>query len=316
VVDQLRDADHRAEEGRGVSAPPPPDVSIVVVSFNTREVLEETLAAVDDDTAGVSAELIVVDNASRDGSPELVRARFPKAALIENPENRYYSAANNQGLAAGRGRYLLVLNSDAAPRRGTIPAMIRYMDRHTDVGALSPRMEFPDGRVQRNCARRRPYAQFLYEYTLLGLLRPGARRACLDRCWYGDWDRLTERDVDVLPGSCLMVRRDAIERAGRLDERLLLYFTEDDWCDRLQQAGFRVVYAPIGAVVHPESTSVALVRREARGIYFDDMIRYVGKHFGRTRAIWLLVLSKPTRWLLDLSGLVRGERRAAHGNRT
>jgi GT2 family glycosyltransferase len=281
------------------------DVSVAIVSFNTRTLLARAIEAVQVDTGHCAVEIIVVDNASQDGSAEMVRARFPAVTVLANADNRYYAAGNNQAVAASRGRHVLILNPDVELGPGALAGMVAYLDRHPDVGALGIPMRFPDGRLQRNGSRQRTYRQLLLEYTVVGLLRPRARRRALERYWYGDWDRSTERDVDVIPGSCLMVRREVVDRVGVFDERLRLYFTEDDWCARIRLAGFRIVHAPVGEAVHPESASVEQVRALARRIYFEDMVRYTAKHFGRGRAAWLWTLTRPTRLALDLSAAWR-----------
>jgi GT2 family glycosyltransferase len=282
------------------------DLSVLIVSFNTRDVLARTLEAVLADTGTLSTEVIVVDNASADGSAAMLRERFPRVRLIENDSNRFYTAANNQAMAASRGRYALVLNSDAAPEPGTLRAMVEYMESHADVGAMSPRMRFPDGRLQRNCARRWTYELLLLENTPWRFVRQARRRQALSEFWYGEWDRSTSREVDVIPGSCILVRREVIDQVGRMDERFRLYFAEDDWCWRIREAGWKVVYAAIGNVVHPEGTSTTGVARLARHIYFDDMAAYATKHFGPSRAARLRALALPMRWALDLSATVRG----------
>lgn len=284
-----------------------PELSIVLVSYNTRAILARTLEALLDDLQGIDAEIIVVDNASSDGSAALVRQRFPCVTLLENAENRFYAAGNNQGLAASRGRHVLLLNPDAEPRPGTIPAMLADMTAHREAGILSCRLLFPDGRLQRNCSRRRSYAQLLLEYTPLRLLFPGQRQRLLATQWYQDWDRTTSRDVDVLPGSCLLVRREVIERVGGLDERLRMYFAEDDWCLRIREAGFQVRYAAVGDVIHPEGASVRQAAGLARRMYFEDLVRYTRKHFGLWRAAALWLLSRPTRWALEAAADWRRE---------
>jgi GT2 family glycosyltransferase len=281
------------------------DVSVAIVNYNTRAQLEQSIAAAWADSDKVAVEVLVVDNASRDGSAGMVSERFPFATLVVNPVNLFYSKANNQAIASARGRYVLILNPDAILRKDTLAAMVDYLDRHPDIGGLGVPMRFADGQLQRNCARARTYRQFLLEYTAIGTLCPGARRRALDRYWYADWDRRSDRDVDVVPGSCLMVRREAIDRAGGFDERLLLYFSDDDWCIRIRKAGYRVVYALVGEAIHGEGASARQDRRMARRMYFQDMVRYVAKHFGRARAAWLWLLTRPTRWALDLTGMVR-----------
>lgn len=283
------------------------DLSISIVSFNTRDLLERTTQAALADMDGLEGEIIIADNASTDGSQLMVRKRFPSVRLIVNAGNRFFATANNQAVAASRGRYVLILNSDVELRPGTLPALVKYLDTHPNVGAATARVYFPDGRLQLNCARFSSYAQMLLDYTFWGIIQAGRRRRMRDESWYAGWDRLTEREIDVAPDSFLMVRRQAIEAVGGFDERLRLYFTEDDWCWRIKQAGFRIMYVPVGKAVHPESASVIQVKPLARRIYFEDMITYASKYFGRWRAWWLWLFTRPTYWGMALAGKLRGE---------
>jgi GT2 family glycosyltransferase len=283
------------------------DLSICVVNFNTCEILGRTLRAAQRDAAGLKSELIVVDNGSRDGSGPMVRERFPEARLIENEENRFFSAGNNQAISASTGRYVLILNSDAEILPGTLGELVGSMESHPGAGAVSARMLFPDGRLQRNCARFLTFPYLLLENTFLGMLLPRRRGHLRQWRGYAEWDRESERLVDVAPGSFLLVRREAIAAVGAFDESLRLYFSDDDWCWRLTSRGFPVRYLPIGGVVHPEGASIRRIRRLARRIYFEDMSTYAAKHFGRRRAAWLSALALPTRLGLALAGAVRGE---------
>ena len=286
---------------------PPADLSVVVVSFNTRAALERTLAAAFADLDGLAAEVVVVDNGSADGSAAAARERFPEARVVENRENRFYTAANNQGFALARGRYLLVLNSDAVVGRGTFPAVVRAMDARPGVGIASCRLTWADGRVQRNASTERSYLALLLEHTLLGLLLAPLRDRLRAREWYADWDRESEREVGVLPGSFLLVRREVLEAVGGFDERLRLYFAEDEWCARIRGSGRGVRYLPVGAVVHPEGATVRQAPGAARRIYFEDLGAYVEGRFGKGRARLLRALSRPLRLGLDLAGRLRGE---------
>lgn len=283
------------------------DLSIVVVSFNTRESLERTLAAAFADCLPLAAEIIVVDNGSLDGSAAAVRERFPAARVVANGKNRFYTAANNQGFALARGRYVLVLNSDAEIGRDTLPAMVERLDALPQVGAASCRLTWPHGSVQRNCSAERSYLSLLLEHTVVGMLFAPIRARLRAREWYSTWDRESEREVGVLPGSFLVVRKQVLESVGGFDERLRLYFAEDEWCARIRSSGHGVRYLPIGAVVHPEGTSVRKMPRLARRIYFDDLGRYTEQRFGKRRACVLRALAWPLRLALDMSGRLRGE---------
>ena len=288
---------------------PPCDLSILIVSYNTRDLLKQTIQAALADMASLDGEIIIVDNASVDGSPEMVRKRFPSVRLMANANNRFYSAANNQAMAACSGRHILILNSDVEIQPGTLPTLVRYLDDHPEAGGVTARMYFPDGRLQHNCARFNSYPLLLLEYTFMRGVQPRRYRRVRTEAWYAGWDRQTEQEVDVAPGSFLMVRREAIEAAGGFDEQLRLYFTEDDWCWRIKQAGFKVMYLPVGGAVHPEGASTVQVRQMARRIYFGDMITYARKYFGQWRAGWLWLLTRPTYWGMALAGWLRGSRR-------
>ncbi len=270
------------------------DLSVVIVSYNSGEWLVRTLDAVAADLAGLDGEILVIDNASRDGSAQELARRHAPIRLVANPENRFYTAANNQGLALARGRYLLVLNPDATPAPGTLPLLVAALDARPDVGMASCRLVWPDGRTQRNCARDWTLTALVMEHSLPGLVwRRMARRSWHDRT-YDNWDRESEREVDILPGSVLIVRREALAVAGGFDERLRLYFGEDEWCARVRRAGFGVRYLPVGRVVHPEGTSTVAVRAMARRLYFDDMVRFAEIRFGAARARVLRALTWPT----------------------
>lgn len=286
-----------------------PDLSIIVVSYNVRHELERSLTAALGDSSSLDAEIIVVDNASGDGSAAAVRAAFPAVTVVENPDNRFYSAANNQGFARARGRFVLVLNPDAEVRPGTLPAMVDALAARLDVGIASCRMLWPDGETQRNCCAARSYLSLLLDNTALGVVLSPLRARIRRREWYADWDRESEREVGVLPGSFLMARREVLETVGGFDERLRLYFAEDDWCARIRRHGHGVRYLAVGGVVHPEGASVRQTPRTARRIYFDDLDHYVAVHFGSRRATLLRIMARPYRLGLDMAGRRRGELR-------
>ncbi len=281
------------------------DLSVCVASFNTRDVLERTLHAAIADGSALRTEWIVVDNGSNDGSVQMVRRVFPGVTVIENSKNRFYAAATNQAIARSKGRYVLTLNSDAEVLSGTLTQLITYMNRHPEVGAVTTRMLDRDGRIQKNCARFPTYALLLLDHTFLGLIFSGRRRRLRRWAWYADWDRLTERSVDVAPGSFILARREAIRKVGGHDERFRLYFTDDDWCQRLRRAGYALRYVPVGHVIHAEGTSARQIQATARRIYFEDMRTFAAKYFGKRRARWLWMLASPTRWGLDLAARLR-----------
>ncbi len=279
------------------------DISVCIASFNTRELLKRTIAALLEDAHGLEIEVIVIDNASSDGSAAMVRDLFPTVRLERNSENRFFTAAYNRAFSLSQGNYVLALNSDAEIQRGTLGAMWEYLNERPDVQVLTTKMIFPDGRVQQNCARFATFELLLLDHTFLGVLP--RRRRLRRTAWYAGWDRQSEREVEVIPGSLILMRRGVFQTVGGFDERFRLYFAEDDWCYRVHQAGFRAMYVPLGGVIHPESASVRQIRRLARKIYFEDLAAYAEKYFGPRKARWLRLLSWPTRWGQDVVQRVR-----------
>jgi hypothetical protein len=281
------------------------DLSVCVVSFNTRDLLARALRSAAEDAGAFDHEVIVVDNASHDGSVAMVRAVFPAGRVVVNSENRFFAAAQNQALAMSRGRYLLVLNPDTEIRRGTLPTLLQYLDRNPAVGAVTAPLFFPDGPRQPTCSRFATYADLLLEHTILGLLLPRRRRRRDRARRYADWDRCSEREVEVMPGSFILLRRATLDAVGGFDERLRLYFNDDDWCVRARRAGLPLVFVPVPGAVHVERASARQVPRLARRLFFGDLVRYVQTHFGRRRAWWLWALTRPTYWGSAAVGAVR-----------
>jgi N-acetylglucosaminyl-diphospho-decaprenol L-rhamnosyltransferase len=239
----------------------PPYLSVIIVNWNTRELLRECLAELSKDEGqrtkvvhlsslifGPSSEVIVIDNASSDGSVEMVRREFPAVRLIVNESNLGFARANNGGIAASRGRYVLLLNSDTLASASALDTLIAFMDAHPEAGVVGPRLLRPDGAPQ-------PYA-FGGDPTLAYLARRGLNRL-LRRRYLHDWNTNAIQEVDWVSGACLMARRAAIEQAGPLDESMFMYFEDNEWCLRIRKVGWKVFYDPQAAIVHLGGQSVA-----------------------------------------------------------
>ncbi|RUQ35911.1 MAG: glycosyltransferase family 2 protein [Candidatus Competibacteraceae bacterium] len=224
------------------------DVSVVIVSFNTRDLLRECLNTLAAEAGAIRYETIVVDNASRDGSADRVAAEFPDVRLIRSPVNLGFGAANNRGFAIARGRYLVLLNSDAFPRPLALSRAVAYMDADPHIGLGGARLIGRDDAWQ-PAARLfpSPLNDFL---TLSGLAaRFPHNRFCgrMDRTWA---DPNQTAEVDWVPGAFSIVRRDLLERIGYFDEAFFLYYEEVDLCRRIKAAGYAVRYWPDVVVVH------------------------------------------------------------------
>ncbi len=238
-----------------------PDVSVIVVSYETADLLAACLESVRAAAAeGVSVETFVVDNASRDGSPELVEREFPEVRLVRHGWNAGFAAGCNVGLALARGRHVLLLNPDAELLPGALATLVAHLDEHPQVGYCGPRLEDAAGRTQPS-ARRFPTV-FSSAWAMLGgpQRRPGSRHTVDLHAAHG-----YERDLraDWLSGACLLVRREAIDDVGPLDDGFFLYFEELDWCRRMADAGWEGAWVAGATARHVGGASVG---REPAGL--------------------------------------------------
>jgi GT2 family glycosyltransferase len=224
------------------------DVSAVIVSWNTRDILRGCLRSVFEQTKEVSLEVFVVDNNSHDGSAEMVRVEFPQVKLIANAQNRGFAAACNQGIRAGSARYTLLLNPDTIVLDDAISRCVRYADLHADVGVVGCQVLENEDRISpTGFSFPSPSNVFL---ALSGLSRVFPRSQIFGRPELSWWDRNSEREVDVVTGMFMLVRREAIAQVGLMDEAYFVYAEEADWCYRFSQAGWRRVFTPCARIVH------------------------------------------------------------------
>jgi len=314
------------------------DLSIVIVNWNVRDLLRRCLRSILADLrtckladlqtcALANLQVIVVDNASTDSSVEMVQAEFPHVHVIANTKNRGFPAANNQGLAVARGRYVLLLNPDTEIVGDALAAMIAFADAHPDVGMIGPQLLNADGSVQSSRRRFPTLATGFLESTWLERYAP---RRLLERYEFLDQPDDVTQDVDWLYGAALMARREAIEQVGPMDEGFFMYSEELDWCRRFRESstgssgrcGWRVVYLPAAQIVHHEGKSSEQVVA-ARHIHFQtSKARYFRKYHGRVvgEALRLFLLSnyawqlglEGAKWLLGHKRPLRAERIAAY----
>lgn len=231
------------------------DLSIIIVNFNTRELLRQCLQKIFScRLGGYTQETIVCDNGSSDGSQAMVRQEFPQVILIENRKNLGFAAANNKGIKKSLGRYLLLLNSDTEVNPQTLALMLKYMDENRQVGAATCRLVLPDGSLDPACHRGfpTPWAAFTY-YAGLEKLFP--RSPLFSQYHQGYKDVSVIHDVDVISGAFFLVRRAVIDTVGMLDEDYFLYAEDIDWAYRIRQAGWRIVYNPTVTTLHRKKQS-------------------------------------------------------------
>jgi len=307
------------------------DLTVVIVSWNVRALLRRCLQSVVTQAQPIpenggsrigdrEIEILVVDNASTDGSAEMVRDEFPQVHLIANDENRGFTVANNQGLARARGRYLLLLNPDTEIVGDALTAMIRYAQANPEVGALGPRLLYPDGSLQSSRRRFPTFATALVESTVVQEWWQDNR--VLRRYYMADTPDDAIQPVDWVVGACLLVRRQVYEQIGGLDEGYFMYSEELDWCRRIKAAGWQIVYLPTATIIHHEGKSSEQVV-PARHIYFQgSKVRYFRKHHGVFQAEalrWFLLLTyvyqmarEGIKWLVGHKRPMRAERMSAY----
>lgn len=256
------------------------ELSFIIVSWNVSALLRRAIESMLADAVGLSFEIIVVDNASTDGTADMLRAAFPPVRLIANTENVGFTRANNQALAVAQGRFLFLLNPDAELERGAVRALRSFMDAPANgrVGIAGPQLVYPDHRLQSSRRRFPTLATALLESTPLQQWFP--RNRVLDRYYVRDTSDQAAQDVDWLVGAALFVRRAVYDAIGGFDERFFMYSEELDWCQRAHAAGWRVVYVPQARVVHYEARSSEQVVAR-RDIYFhSSKVRYFKKYHG------------------------------------
>jgi GT2 family glycosyltransferase len=262
-----------------------PDLSVVVVSRDVRDLLAACLESLHQSDNGFVIETLVVDAASSDGSSAMVRKRFPAVRQLASRENLGFTRGNNWAIRLARGRHVMLLNPDTVVRPGALRALVTFLDAHPDVGVAAPKLVFPDGSVQSSRRRfPRPVTGFV-ESTVLERWLGRSRVVREYRLDDGPAD--APQDVDWVVGAAMVVRREAFEQAGLLDERFFMYSEEVDLCRRIRAAGWRVVYVPDAVVVHHEgrSSEQNLVQRNLD--FHESRFRYYRKHFGRA---WSLAL--------------------------
>jgi GT2 family glycosyltransferase len=223
-------------------------LSVIILCWNDRRVIEDCLQSIYSTTRSIEFEVIVSDNGSTDGSVEFVRGSYPQVHVIENGRNLRFARANNVGIRASRGEYVLILNPDTIIHDGTLDRMIGFADEHPEVGAFGCRVLNADGSYQ---VSARPFASFKGEWIAALYLR------CLGRVngWftsdgYPGWSGATQRQVDWLSGCSLLVRGNLLKSIGGFDERFFYYYEDMDLCRRIWQAGYAIVYLPDATITH------------------------------------------------------------------
>ena len=265
-------------------------LSVVIVNWNTRDLLHRCLLSVCEAARGLELEVFVVDNASADGSAAMVRERFPRVRLIENVENAGFARANNQAIRESSGRHVVLLNSDTEVHTGALETLIQFMDSHPKAGGCGPQLLNTDGSLQTSCHPMLTPGREFWRLLFLDRLWPRATYA------QENWDVETPRRVEVIKGACFLLRRAALEEVGPLDDRYFMYTEEVDLCYRLAQAGWELWWVPQGVVTHHGEASSKQVRESMYLQLYRSKVQFYRKTGGEHRAAYFKRLVRLAYW--------------------
>ena len=297
-----------------------PVVSLAIVNWNTLELLRDCLASVRAAAAEVDGpvETVVVDNQSSDGSAEMVASEFPEVTLIANSDNRGFAGGTNQAIRAGSGRNVLLLNPDTVVSTSSLRIMLDTLESDPAVGAVGPRIFGGDGKLQVSCFPLPTLPRELWRLLHLD------RFAAYSQYPMQDWPIERARQVESLEGSCILLRREVLDRVGLLDESFFMYSEEIDLCRRVNEAGWKLLWDPAAEIVHYGGASTRKVALKMFVQLYRAKTQYFRKHSGRWSAriykAILLSISLPriaAGFLARLGSSRRGETlRSIGGNYT
>jgi N-acetylglucosaminyl-diphospho-decaprenol L-rhamnosyltransferase len=295
-------------------------LSIIIVSWNVRTLLHRAIQSIQQmGKADPDLEIIVVDNGSKDGTPEMIQANFPRVRLIANDYNAGFTRGNNQGIRVACGEFILLLNPDTEIKKGALQQMVAYLKGHPDVGLVGPQLLNPDRTIQ-SSRRRFPTIPILFlESTWL---QPLASGQALAQYYAEERSDDEVQSVDWVTGAAMMTRQSVIESVGVLDESFFMYSEELDWCRRIKEAGWDIVYLPEAKIIHYEGKSSEQVV-PARHIYFQSSkVHYARKYYGSGVAValrgWLMaqylgqIAIEGLKWLVGHRRTLRASRVRAY----
>jgi GT2 family glycosyltransferase len=255
------------------------DVSTIIVNWNTCEILRDCLASIYAKTRDVEFEVIVVDNASSDGSVNVVKSEFPQVILLENRGNLGFAAANNQGMAIAQGRYVLLLNSDTIVLGNAIDKAFAFADNHKNTAVVGCRVLNPDRTVQTTCFMFPSLLNMLLSSSYLYKLFPKNKFFGREQMTW--WNRNDTREVDVVTGCFMLVRQKAIKQVGIMDERFFMYGEETDWCYRFKQAGWKILFTPNAEIIHFGGQSSKQIAPQMTLQLRGSILQFIHKHRSR-----------------------------------
>ena len=266
------------------------DLSIVIVNYNVKEFLQNLLHSIEKASSNISKEIIIIDNASDDGSVEVIKDKFPSTKLIENKINVGFGKANNQGLEIARGEHILFINPDCIVSEDTFDKLITFFESNPNCGLAGCKILNSDGSLQLACRRSfpGPWTSFTKVTGLSGLF-PNSKIFARYNLTYRDENKTYE--VDAVSGSFMMMRRDVYKKTGGFDEQFFMYGEDLDLCYRVQKAGYKVFYVHNTQVIHYKGESTKRSNLDDTKLFYDAMHLFVKKHLSSFPLVELVLRS-------------------------
>lgn len=262
------------------------DLSVIIVNYNTKALLKQAIDSIYNSRPELTYEVIVSDNHSKDGSVELLSEHYKDVRLIANDENLGFAKANNIAIRHSRGRYVLLLNSDTIVVDGCLGDCINYMDTYQEIGALGCKVVLPDGKLDLACRRSFPTPEVsLYRMLGLSKLFPHHQKFGSYNLTYLDENEISE--VDSIVGAFMLLRREVVEQVGLLDEDYFMYGEDIDWCYRIKQAGWKVLYYPKAKIIHYKGASGGKKNPKIIYEFYRAMHLFYKKHYRDKYSFWI-----------------------------
>jgi GT2 family glycosyltransferase len=259
-----------------------PDLSVIIVNWNSRALLRDCLDSIVSEAAGIDVEIIIVDNGSSDGSTEMVRREYPQVRLQCNERNEGFAKPNNDGMRMSHGRYVLLLNNDTIVQPNSLKTLVRLMDEHPDWGACGPMLLNPDRSLQRSVSGLYDPWTHACDMLLLDKIFPNSRLFGRHDMRYFDYSRTQE--AENIMGAAICARRTAIDELGMLDENLVIYYNDHDWCRRFHMSKWKLMYVAEATIVHIGGQATKVLNKNLSFVreMVNNAMLYYEKHFGRS----------------------------------
>lgn len=265
-----------------------PQLSISIVNTNNCNLLRDCLNSIYQNTTRTNFEIIVIDNASNDGSAEMLLEEFPSVHLLVNPSRQGYGYSHNRGIEAAKGEFVLVFNEDMIVLPNALDKMVERVQKDPMIGALGCKLLNSDGSLQHSCFKFRSLGQEVFETFLpRNVIFPNSRKR--GKMYF--WDHSKEMEVDIIMGCCMLIPRRVIDEVGVFDTQFFIYSEEDDLCKRIKKQGYKVVFTPEAQIIHIGGQTSKAMSVKMSLVMAESKIKYVKKHHGRLAGSLFRVLT-------------------------